>query len=243
VPEDNAEKAIELGRPGASARAEFERRRTRDAQRRRKTFGRYLAPVIRVLTAERPTTAVWDRGGRQEERVGEYLTDAIGPAGIVLHDRKIRGTRSNIDHIAVVPSGVWVIDTKQYKGRVSQRTTGGWLVARPALFVNGHNRTSLIPAVRRQAVLVQEVVGKRIPVHAVLCFADANWGPLGAPFSLGGVTVTWARRLADSLGVAGAMDHRAMAELASRIGAAFPPYAPYAPSGTSHKPTGAPPKG
>jgi hypothetical protein len=49
----------------------------------------------------------------------------VGHVGLVLHDRAIPGTRSNIDHIAVVPSGVWVIDTKQYRGRVQRRDRGG----------------------------------------------------------------------------------------------------------------------
>jgi len=35
----------DVGRPGASAQAEFERRR-RDAERRQRRFGRILAPVV-----------------------------------------------------------------------------------------------------------------------------------------------------------------------------------------------------
>jgi hypothetical protein len=40
---------IDLGRPGASARAEFERRLRRDAERRRRRFGRFLAALVAVL--------------------------------------------------------------------------------------------------------------------------------------------------------------------------------------------------
>ena len=52
---------------------------------------------------------------------------------MVLHDRAVPGGRANIDHIAVVPSGVWVIDTKHYRGRLEQRDLGGWFVSRPAV--------------------------------------------------------------------------------------------------------------
>jgi hypothetical protein len=48
--------------------------------------------------------------------VGLSLSRAVGRVGLVLHDRSVPGTRSNIDHLAVVPSGVWVIDTKHYAG-------------------------------------------------------------------------------------------------------------------------------
>jgi hypothetical protein len=50
--------------------------------------------------------------------VGRLLSAAVGDAGVVLHDRAVPRGRANIDHIAVVPSGVWVIDTKRYRGRV-----------------------------------------------------------------------------------------------------------------------------
>jgi len=227
--------SLELGRPGASARAEYERRRQSDDQRRQATFGRFLAPVAKLVAGERQTTTSWDRGGRGEERVGRYLTQAVGLDGTVLHDRRVPRTRANIDHIAVVPSGVWVIDTKQYRGRVQQRDLGGWFVSRPALFVNGRDRTTLIPGVLKQAERVAFVLPPDVPVHAALCFNDAEWGLLGRPFTIDGVTITWARHLAGTLGHPGPLPVDTLRALATHIGAAFPPYAP---SGTSHNPTG-----
>jgi hypothetical protein len=224
-PEDShPERRIDPGLPGASARAEFERRRRSDDQHREQLFGRYLAPVVKVIAGERPSTVNWDRGGRGEERVGQYLSLAVGMDGLVLHDRKIPGSPANIDHIAIVPSGVWVIDTKQYRGRVQQRDLGGWFVSRPALFVNGHNRTSLIGGVLRQLDKVQTAVGAAAPLHATLCFADAEWGLLGRPFTIEGVSVTWAKRLAGWLAESGPLEHDDIRHLATRLAAAFPPY-------------------
>lgn len=234
--ESNPDRELDLGRPGASARAEYERRRRKDDRHRQEVFGRYLAPVVKALAGEHQSTTAWDRGGRGEERVGQYLSMSVGHNGLVLHDRSIPGTRANIDHIAIVPSGVWVIDTKQYKGRVEQRDLGGWFVSRPALFVNGRDRTWLIPAVLRQMQHVQRVVHGDAPLHASLCFAGAEWGLLGRPFTIEGVSVTWAKRLAGSLNGPGPIEHHAMRSLAGRLASAFPPYAP---SGTSHSPTGA----
>jgi hypothetical protein len=124
----------DLGNPGASARAEYQRRLSRQEARRRARFGRYLAPVVGALAGPNPSTVAWERGGRGEEEVGRTLTRAVADRGVVLHDRAIPRSRANIDHIAVVPSGVWVIDTKRYRGRVERRS--GWLGSSPTLFLN-----------------------------------------------------------------------------------------------------------
>jgi hypothetical protein len=166
----------------------------RDDRRRKEVFGRLVAPDVRAVAGERRSTTAWGRGGRGEEVVGISLNRAIGGDGFVLHDRSIPGTRSNIDHIAVVPSGIWVIDTKRYSGLVEQRDLGGWFTSRPALFVNGRNRTPLIPAVVRQMARIGEIVGTAMPVHGVLCFTEAEWRPLGRPFTIDHVTVTSERR-------------------------------------------------
>jgi hypothetical protein len=215
---------LDLGSPGASARAEYERRVARDDRRRKEVFGRLLAPVVRAVAGERRSTTAWGRGGRGEEVVGISLNRAIGGDGFVLHDRSIPGTRSNIDHIAVVPSGIWVIDTKRYSGLVEQRDLGGWFTSRPALFVNGRNRTPLIPAVVRQMARIGEIVGTAMPVHGVLCFTEAEWRPLGRPFAIDHVTVTSERRLARSLRRPGPLDPIDLRALATELAAAFPGY-------------------
>jgi hypothetical protein len=224
----------DLGHPGVSALAEYERLLADEAAKRRAVFGRYLGPVVDAVAGPSERTAAWANGSKGEQEVGHYLTRAIGTHGVVLHDRVQRG-RANIDHIAIVPSGVWVIDTKRYRGRVEQR--GGWFRAAPALYVNGHNRTNLVAGAQHQRQLVQRAVGPKVPVQAVLCFTDADWGFFAKPFHLHDVMVTWPRRLAGTLVVGGGqLDQREQEEVAARVSEAFPAYAP---SGTSHSPTGA----
>ena len=41
-----------------------------------------------------------------------------------LHDRRVPGTRGNIDHIVVGPAGVFVIDAKNYQGKIEVRNRG-----------------------------------------------------------------------------------------------------------------------
>ncbi len=215
---------IDRGVPGQSARVEYERRRQADDRRRQERYGRCLGSVVTALIGPRQSTQSWERGSQGEARVGKYLDRAVGEAGLLLHDRAIPGTRSNIDHIAIVASGIWVIDTKQYRGRVQGRNGGGWFGTKPALCINGQNRTSLIPGVRRQAARVRQVVGDGVPTRPALCFADGAWGPLTQSFSIDGVTVTWPRHLALSLLDPGPLDDMAVEGLAQRIVATFPPY-------------------
>jgi hypothetical protein len=232
--------AVDVGHPGESARAEFERLVRRENARREAIFGRPLASVVKVVVGTRASTAAWARGGRGEAQVGNYLSRAVGRHGVVLHDRRVRGTRANIDHIAVVASGVWVIDTKCYRGCVESRAAGGWLVTHPALFVNGRNRSNLVAGAQHQCQLVRLAVGPEVDVRVALCFTGAGWRLGARPFTLEGVLVTWPRKLAGTLSARGGLEAQEMETLARRIARAFPPYAP---SGTSHNPTGALPNG
>jgi hypothetical protein len=130
---------------------------------------------------------------------------------------------ANIDHIAVVPSGVWVIDTKRYRGRVRRAGRLGRLVGRGLLVVNGHNRSHLLDAARRQCALVAAAAGQPTTVRAALCFADAEWGPWARPFAVRGVTVTWPGALAAALVAPGPLGRDERSDLSARLARAFPP--------------------
>lgn len=51
-----------------------------------------------------------------EELLGERLDELAERGARLLHDRRIPGTRANIDHIAISAAGVFVLDAKRYKG-------------------------------------------------------------------------------------------------------------------------------
>jgi hypothetical protein len=63
---------------------------------------------------------------------------------LALHDRRIPGSRANIDHVVVAPSGVWVIDAKLYQGKVERRTSGPIWRRELSVFVGGRDRTKVI---------------------------------------------------------------------------------------------------
>lgn len=59
----------------------------------------------------------------------------------MLHDRRIPGSRANIDQIAVAPTGVWVIDTKRYNGKLEVAEP---LFGKATLKVASRDQTKLV---------------------------------------------------------------------------------------------------
>jgi hypothetical protein len=82
------------------------------------------------------------------------MLDPLAERGfVILHDRRIPGSKANIDHIAVGPSGVFVIETKNIAGR---------------LRIDGHDmriagrRVRAVEEVRREASAVANALGARL---------------------------------------------------------------------------------
>lgn len=236
-PDEPTPDDLDPGTPGASARARYERLRQRDDRRRRKVFGP-LVPVVAILTGPKRSTEAWAWGAEGEERVGALLGQAVGARGLLIHDRRIPGSRANLDHLAIVPSGVWVIDAKHYHGRLERRSVGGWFVPRHALYVGGRDRSALIASARRQHAVVASHLPPDVAISAALCFTGVETSFFARPFTLDGILVTWPKALIKTLRAPGPLDADRRRELAVALGRAFPPYAP---SGTSHRPTGAAP--
>jgi Nuclease-related domain len=124
---DTVGRALDRGVPGASARRRYERLHTAREQRARDKFGR-LGRVYLAVTNDPQSTIAWAQGSRGERLLGEYLEKIQDEETVVvLPDRRIPGTRANIDHIAVTRSGViWAIDAKKYSGKVQRIDKGGW---------------------------------------------------------------------------------------------------------------------
>jgi hypothetical protein len=178
---------------GGSAQREYERRKAKREDAIRSRHPR-LGGLILALSDDPQSTTAWAKGAEGERRLGAGL-DTLAEAGVVaLHDRLIPGTRANIDHLAVAPSGVWVIDAKRYSGQVSKRDVGGWFSTDLRLYVGRRDCTKLVAAMGKQVAAVRAALGgdwADVPVRPVLCFIDAEWGWFARPFELDGVVVAW----------------------------------------------------
>ena len=68
-----------------------------------------------------------DQGARGERRTAEVLNPRSGDGWYVLHDLAVPGSRANIDHVVVTPAGVFVVDSKDWSGRVSAGKDTLWV--------------------------------------------------------------------------------------------------------------------
>lgn len=201
IPEDESPREVHVddaGVAGSSARREYERRKASDDERLRQKWGK-LGGVAVALSDEKQTTTAWATGAVGEERLGARLDSIVSESVAVLHDRRIPGSKANIDHIAVTTAGIWVIDAKRYKGRPELKIEGGLLRPRvEKVLVGRRDCTKLVDGALKQVELVRQVVGE-LPVTGALCFVEADWPLIGGAFTSRGVHALWPKRLAKLL--------------------------------------------
>ncbi len=173
------EKSFFRGEPGGSAREKYEYL----VSRRRECITSNHSKIGRLLLAISPepqSTNAWARGAKGEAGIGDRLELLAAKYGfIVLHDRRIPGSKANIDHIAVTSTGIFVIDAKNYKGVVKVKELGGiFSTQRKELWIGGRNRSNLIDGVKWQTRVVERVLSSNeneMPVTGILAFYYAQW--------------------------------------------------------------------
>lgn len=221
-----AEISYTQGAAGLSARREHDRRHAKREDRIRAAHPK-LGGLILALSDDPQSTNAWARGAVGEELLGGRLDAMAGPLVRVMHDRRIPRSKANLDHIAVCPSGVFVIDAKRYRGRPTLRVEGGILRPRVAkLMVGRRDCTKLVDGVLKQVALVADATSAKhpeVPVLGMLCFVDADWPLIGGSFSVRDVFVGWPKKAAARLQEDGSFDEGAIASVARTIAAAFPP--------------------
>ena len=222
---------IDTGVAGASARAEYERRREKRLAGVEERWGTgRLGRVAKALSSDPQHTIAWAQGARGEERLANTLTERVGDRAIALHDRKVPRTRGNIDHIVVASTGVWVVDAKRYLGKVECRDVGGWFKTDIRLYVNGRDRTKAVKGTDWQIEAVKKALDdESIPVQAAIALVGSQWGLFQKPFRVSGVLVAHPIDLADRiLGVGkkvapGTLVREQVVELAHKVALKFPP--------------------
>lgn len=223
---------LDRGAAGASARREHERRLAKDEARRKEVWGERVGGWINRLADERPSTRAWAVGAGGEEKLEAALLTVPGIE--VLHDRRIPRSAANIDHIVVAPSGVFVVDTKRYAGRIQLRRRGSFFRPEDRLYVGRFDRTRDVEGVKAQAAIVElalldSPIEPKPTITPVLCFIDGDWPLLFPPNQLGGVYLegpTSIRKL-----LVGAADYSPgeIDRVARELARLFPPKEPRAP--------------
>jgi hypothetical protein len=215
---------------GGSARSQAERRRAK--QQARLHAEREARPVLgrirQGLFPETDAGVEWEKGAVGEEQLAASMNTLVEDGTIAaLHDRRIPRSTANIDHLVVAASGIWVIDAKRYKGRISKDVRGGFFSSRAVVTVNGRDRTKLVEGVEKQIGVVQSALTESgidaVPVHGALCFVDGDWGLRFRPFTVDGVLITWPKALRDHLRASGALDADQRGQLIDALAVALPP--------------------
>jgi Nuclease-related domain len=173
--------------------------------RRRRLLGRLLAPrlglVLGALAAmatawglrfkPSPDAVAWRQGAAGERRTARLLAPLERHGWAILHDLAVPGSTANLDHLVIGPGGVFVIDSKQYRGRLQLDPSGRlW-----------HGRHPLAPTVRavsfeadRAAQVLPDPGVAVVPIVAIHG-AQVPWGKL----IIDGVPVLPARSLPSML--------------------------------------------
>jgi hypothetical protein len=221
-PSLDAPLSLDRGTPGGSARAEYERRHRKRAAQLEQNWGSF-AGVAKFLTDDPQTTKAWAAGADGEERLVAHLERVLGHRAVVLADRKVPGTRGNIDILAVAASGIWVIDAKNYTGKVEQRDVGGWRKTDLQLYVGGRNHTKAAGGLVWQVLAASTAVeATDIPISPVLCFTNSEWSLFAKPFQQDGVIVTWAKKLCEMIASGGPLDSAEVARVAALLARKLP---------------------
>jgi len=211
------------GGAGASLHRTHEARRIARENRVRSAHPR-LGGLLLAVSGEPASTAAFARGAAGERRLALELAAACGTRVLFLHNRRLgAGCRDgDLDHVAVAPGGVFVIDAKNITAaRVSIRTSGGLVTpAREQLIVSGRDRTAHVGGSLRQQAAVSAALAADddltgaggVAVAGVLCFLDASIdGWRWRPPRIGGVHVcspTGTARLLRRPGPLGREDRR-----------------------------------
>jgi hypothetical protein len=223
------DREVASGAAGASAAAEGARWADSKVDEVRRKYGDHAAEVAREM-ATRDAAASWGKGSEGESWLAGYIAREVGDAVIALHDRLIPGTRGNVDHIFVSPTGVWVVDAKAYKGKVVRREIGPLWRRDNELYIGGRNRTSLAAGVRRQVDAVNAAMRSDeslhgTDIHAALCLVESEWGLLDFPFQLGNVWAMYPGALRKRLRKSGPVSRTSIERIARRLDLSLPPKA------------------
>lgn len=117
----------------------------------------------------RRSAEAWERGAEGERLTGAELERLRAAGWTVFHDVRWPGRlRANIDHVAVGPQGVFVIDTKNWSGAIH--------VVDDVLYAGGRRREREVAAAAEAALAITQLLGGAAGTP-VLCFVGAE--PLG----------------------------------------------------------------
>jgi hypothetical protein len=142
---------------------------------------------LRFRPSEQAST--WQRGAHGERRTARLLDRLTRDGFVVFHDLAMPGSPANVDHLLIGPSGVFVIDSKQWTGSVHQGTDG-------LAWHNHYRLDRTLETVRWETDTISRILGTR--AVALLCIHGAH--VQGGGLDAQGVAIVPAHLLRSALG-------------------------------------------
>jgi hypothetical protein len=178
--------------------------------------GRMVA-LLEALSADSLHEARWARRAESEERARRLEALLAGSGVRLLNDRRVPGARATIDHIAVGPRGVTIIDAVRESGRAR--------VADGRLFVGAEDRTGLVRDMLRQIEVIRLgfAATPNLPIGGAICWVEPGGLPRVRNLSLDGVLIESPRVLAEELRRRGPVSPRRAEYLAAVLDRRLPP--------------------
>jgi hypothetical protein len=225
APTPARQQPIDRGVAGASALREHERRKHNREQRTRQAHT-HIGGLLLALRDEPQHEFAFLRGARGEAAVaGSLEARTSGGPTVLLHDRRMPRGRGNIDHLAISPNGIFVIDAKDWKGKVSVSTP---LFGKAKLLIDGRDRTKLVDGLDRQVAAIENALGDAAGswlIQGVFCFTKADLPALGllGTTQIRSHLLLYRKALAKRLNAAGPLTPMQIDVMARALAVAFPP--------------------
>jgi hypothetical protein len=118
---------------------------------------------LRFRPSEQART--WQRGAQGERQTARLLDRLTRDGFVVFHDLAVPDSRANIDHLVIGPSGVFIIDSKQWTGSVYQSSDG-------FVWHNHYRLDRTLETVRWEATVIGRILGTC--AVALLCVHGAH---------------------------------------------------------------------
>jgi hypothetical protein len=118
---------------------------------------------LRFRPSEQVTA--WQRGAHGEQRTARLLDRLTRDGYVVFHDLAVPDSPANVDHLVIGPTGLFVIDSKQWTGSVQQGADG-------LAWHNHYRLDRTLETVRWEAETVGRLLGTR--ATALLCIHGAH---------------------------------------------------------------------
>jgi Nuclease-related domain len=133
----------------------------------------------------------WQRGARGEQRTARQLARLTRHGWVVFHDLAVPDSRANADHLIIGPAGVFLVDSKSWRGHLAFAPDG-------TLWHGSYPLTATLATIGFEAQAITDALA--VPGLAIepLLVVHGSTIPWGEQY-LGGVAVLPAERLVATL--------------------------------------------